>query len=232
MRLNRVLTINQVKRQLIDERVLLNLSSPGTAQFTVVVDDNVITENQLVTFDFGYNSQDSLQRWFIGITDKVVPMADKRLKIFCRELSSALSFPLPLNLRHVTLRDVTAEINRLTGLNFATPDVEYSRTKVANFYNLGSGYLAMVAIGKVFNIPDYIWQQQSGVVYVGSWADSRWAGFKNMQLPVKLFDGHNANESAKVAAIPQLRPGIRINGNRLTTIEFQQNHMTLGWGKA
>lgn len=231
MRLNRVLTINQVKRQLIDERVLLRLTAPGTAQFTVVVDD-AISINQLVSFDLGYSQQASLQRWFIGVTDKVVAVGNKRIKVFCRELSSILSHPLPLNLRHVDLRDVVAEINNITGINFATPDAPYTTTKVANFYNLGSGYLAMAAMARVFNINDYIWQQQSGIVYVGSWAHSRWADFENIEIPVNMLDGHNANQSARIAAIPQLRPGMGINGNRLTSVEFAQNHMTLGWGKA
>ena len=100
---------------------------------------------------------------------------------------------------------------------------------MANFFNVGSGYQAMTAIGRLFAIPDYIWQQQSGVVYVGSWADSRWAGINNMALPANLFDGQSAQNSAKVAAIPQLRPGLRINGKRLTSVEFEKNHMVIAW---
>jgi len=231
MKLNRTLTINRVQRQLIDERVALDLHSPGRAQFTVLVDDVVVKKNQLVTFDFGYTTQASTQRWFIGLTEKIVPVGEKRLKVFCRELSSALSNPLPLNLRHVSARDVVKEINRITGLNFSIPDKPYSTKKVANFYNVGSGYQALESMGRVFKIPDYIWQQQSGVIYVGSWADSRWAEIKNMMIPKQLFDGHSANESALIAAIPFLRPGMRVRGNRLTSIEFQKNHMTVSWKK-
>lgn len=231
MKLNRVLTVNQIKRQLIDERIILDLHSPGRAQFTVLLDDNEIKQNQLITFDFGYNSQEKLQRWFIGLTDKVVPMGAGRLKIFCRELSSVLYNPLPLNLRHVSARDVVMEINNQTGLNFSTPDKKYSITKVANFYNIGSGYQALEMMGRVFKIPDYIWQQQSGVVYVGSWADSKWSTIKNMMLPEKYFSGHSANESATIAAIPLLRPGMRVRNNRLTSIEFKKNEMTVSWKK-
>jgi len=229
MKLNRVLTLNRVQRQLIDERIALELHSPGRAQFTVLADDNVVTNNQLVTFDFGYSTQEKTHRWFIGLTEKVVPVGDKQLKVFCRELSSVLSNPLPLNLRHVSARDVVEEINRITGLNFSIPDKPYAHKKVANFYNVGSGYQALESMGRVFKIPDYIWQQQSGVIYVGSWADSRWASIKNMMLPEKLFDGHSVNESASIAAIPFLRPGMRVRGNRLTSIEFQKNHMTVSW---
>lgn len=229
MRLNRVLTINNIKRDLVDERIALDLSAPGRAEFTIVGDDNAISQNQLVTFDLGYSSQDALQRWFIGITEQIVQTGDKRVKIFCRELSSVLAHTLPLSLRHVSLRDVLKAINDITGVNFSTPDKDYASRKVANFYNLGTGYQAMAALDKVFNIPDFIWQQQSGVIYVGSWADSRWASVKNMLLPENLFIEHSAQNSAKVAAFPSYRPGIRINGKRINIIEFAGNHMVLKW---
>ena len=231
MKLERVLIIDKNKKQLIDERVVLDLYSPGRAQFTTVVDDNEVLSNQLMSFSLGYSREESLQRWFIGLTEKVVPAGNNKLKVFCRELSSVLSHPLPLNLRHVSLVDVVTEINRLTGLNFATPENKYAKTKAANFYNIGSGYQALNAIGSVFNIPDYIWQQQSGVIYVGSWQDSKWADIDNLVLPDNLFDEQSFNESARVIAIPQLRPGMQIRGNRLTSIEFQKNHMTVSWNK-
>ncbi len=231
MKLNRALFINNIQRQLVDERIMLDLFSPGRAQFTVLVDDANFTANQLVSFDFGYSTQTDLQRWFIGLTEKIVPLGDNRIKVFCREISSVLSNPLPLSLRHVDAIEVTTEINKITGVNFSLPDMPYTKKKVANFYNIGSGYQAMISIGRVFNIDDYIWQQQSGIVYVGSWADSRWAKIKNMVLGNVMFDQHSANESARMAAMPQLRPGMRINGNRITSIEFQGNHMILSWKK-
>lgn len=229
MRLNRVLTINNIKRDLVDDHIVLDLAAPGRAEFTIVSDEETVNKNQLVTFDFGYSSQDEMQRWFIGVTDQVVTTGDKRVKIFCRELSSVLSHTLPLSLRHVSLRDVLKAINSMTGLNFSTPDQDYATHKVANFYNLGTGYQAMAALESVFDIPDFIWQQQSGVIYVGSWADSRWASVKNMLLPENLFIEHSAQNSAKVAAFPSYRPGIRINGKRINIIEFAGNHMVLKW---
>lgn len=232
MKLNRVLTINQIPRVLIDERIVLDLYGPGRAQFTLLAGSDPVLVGQLVVYEFGYASQDKVQRWFIGSVDKVVPVNEDLRRVFCRDLSAVLAHPLPLDLRHVSLRDVVAEINRITGLNFSVPDRAYADTRVANFYNMGSGYLAMAALGSVFNIPDFIWQQQGGgVIYVGSWTDSRWAGIKNLLLPNKFFDSHSANESARIAAMPQLRPGMRLNHHRLIKIEFQASHMTLSWGK-
>lgn len=228
MRLVRQLQVAGKSHQIIDEKVKLDLAAPGRAIFTVVAPE-IIGTNQLVVFDLGYAGRD-LQRWFIGYTEKVVPQGSARAKLFCRQLSAALANKLPLDLRHVSLRDVLTTINEKTGLNFATPDQSYAKRQVANFYNLGNGYQAMNMIGRVFNIPDYIWQQQgNGVIYVGSWADSRWSQVKNIVLPQNLFDQVQANNQARLPAMPQLRPGMRVNGKRLTEITFQQNHMDLIW---
>jgi hypothetical protein len=229
MRLNKTLSIGGIKRNLVDEHIALDLYAPGRAEFTIVNDEEVVSKNQLVTFDFGYSTQATMQRWFIGVTDQVVTTGDKRVKIFCRELSSVLIHTLPLNLRHVSMREVLKVIHDITGLDFSTPDKDYATRKVANFYNLGNGYQAMAALENVFNIPDFIWQQQSGVIYAGSWADSRWASVKNMLLPENLFIEHSAQNSAKVVAFPTLRPGIRISGKRINIIEFSGNHMVLKW---
>ena len=233
MRLNRVLTINGHKKQLIDERVILDLFSPGRAMFNVVVDANTVQQKQLVTFDFGYTRQAALQRFFIGFVDKIVPQDDKRIKLFCRELSAALAFDVPLNLRHVTATDVLKKVTELTGdgLDFVLPEQPYSKTKVANFFNVGSGYLLLDKIGKVFGINDFIWQQQAGKVFAGSWVHSRWAAIPDLIIPQSVFDKQMANESARIAALPKLRPGIRINGQRITSIDFSKNHMVLAWKK-
>lgn len=229
MRLIKQVSVNGVAQQLVDDQVRLDLATPGRAMLTLVAND-AIKAGKLVSYEVGYSQQASLQRWFLGAVERVVPMGDKRVKCFCRELSAALINDISIQLRHVTLREVLTHINQVTGLNFSTPDVAYANTKVPNFYNVTTGYNAMNTLGRVFNIPDFIWQQQgNGVIYVGSWADSRWATIKNMVLPQKLFDQQQASQSARVAVLPQLRPGMSVNGNRLSEITLKGNHMELVW---
>lgn len=234
MKLNRVLSINGTAKQLVEERAVLNLRAPGMGQFTLVktpADEtlaDVVAVGDLVTLDIGYAKEAALQRFFIGWVVKVTPVDNKRVKILCNELAGALRFNAPLALRHVTLVDVLAAMNKLTGLNFATPDEEYSKRPVANFFNTGSGYQVMQAIGRVFEIDDYMWQQQGGIIYVGSWADSRWAAVDDLLLPDKLFEGHS-DEVSTMAAIPALRPGVRINGRLVNRLDFSKNKMTINW---
>ena len=114
-------------------------------------------------------------------------------------------------------------------LNFSIPDQKYSTTKVPHFSNLGNGYQAVETLGRVFEIDDYIWQQQGGgQVYVGSWADSRWKG-RDVELDDLMFKAHLSSQSAEIAAVPGLMPGAVVNGKRLTHVEFAANSMMLTW---
>ena len=56
----------------------------------------------------------------------------------------------------------------------------------------------------------------------------RWAD-KQVELPPSLFTAHLSNNSATLAAIPSLRPGVMLNGNILTQLDFSGNQMGLKW---
>jgi hypothetical protein len=229
MKLNKVLTINGQARKLLADKVRLNARSPGAARFEMVADDIGLALNQLVTLDVGYSLQTATQRFFIGLVTDIDTEATGKVIVFCRELSWVLHRPLPLKLRHVTLADVLMAIEERTGLTFSVPDVAYAKRKVAKFFNVGSGYQALDALGEVFGIADYVWQQQAGKVFVGSWADSRWSGQGNFVIPDAVFRGKRTKGVAEIAALPQLRPGQLVNGQRLTNVTLQKSYMELEW---
>lgn len=89
----------------------------------------------------------------------------------------------------------------------------------------------MASLARVFNIPDFIRQQQSdGEVFVGSWADSFFGVCSPLQLPVELFDDYQGNQSAMIAALPGLRPGATINhGERIASVALIDNQMAIRW---
>jgi len=229
MKLNRKLYIADQTPQVIEERVVLQLNSPARAQFVIYSPNLQPTINQAVAFDIGYNQQDNSQRLFLGYVEKVVPQVSGKYQLFCRELSAVLNNPLPLSLRHCSLKTVLKAVHEKTGLNFSIPEQDYSENLIANFFNLGNGYQVMQQLGKVFKIPDFIWQQQGkGIIYVGSWAQSRWAN-REVVLPADVFNQQSAQNSAKILAIPALRPGVELNGLRIDQIEFSGNHMVISW---
>ncbi|MFK3970210.1 hypothetical protein ACI2KS_05715 [Pseudomonas sp. NPDC087358] len=227
MKLHKVLTIDGQVIPLVKDEVRLELKTPGRAMFTIQAGATV---KGLVTLDIGYNEA-PLQRHFIGYVERSTAVNGIQQVVFCRELAAVLANPLPLNLRHVDLRAVLAEVSSKTGLSFRVPDQPYTRKKAPFFYSLAAGYQAMDSLAKVFGIPDGIWQQQGdGEVFVGSWADSFFGERPPLQLPEKLFDNYQGNQSAMIAALPGLRPGATINnGERITTVTLDGTQMGIKW---
>lgn len=227
MKLHKALTINGTAYPLVSDDVRLDLKSPGRATFTIKAGAAV---KGLVMLDVGYNDN-PLQRHFIGYVERSTTSSSQEQVLFCRELAAILANPLPLNLRHVDLQAVLAEVSTKTGLRFRVPDKPYAKVKAPFFYSLAAGYQAMDSLATVFNIPDFIWQQQGdGEVFVGSWADSFFGTREPLQLPVELFDGYQSNQSAMVAALPGLRPGASINqGDRITSVTLAGNQMAIRW---
>ncbi|KIV66017.1 MULTISPECIES: hypothetical protein [Pseudomonadaceae] len=227
MKLHKVLTIAGKVYPLVKDEVRLDLRSPGRASLTIKAEAPV---RGLVTLDLGYNER-ALQRHFIGHVERCTAANSQQQVLFCRELTSVLAMPLPMNLRHVDLRQVLAEISTRTGLRFRVPDQPYAKVKTPYFYSLAAGYQAMDSLAQVFGIPDFIWQQQGdGEVYVGNWAHSFWGVRDPLPLPPELFDTYQGNQSAMVAALPGLRPGASINqGERITSVTLADSQMALRW---
>lgn len=122
------------------------------------------------------------------------------------------------------------EVSDKTGLRFRVPDKSYAKVKAPFFSSLAAGYLAMDSLASVFNIPDFVWQQGDGEVFVGSWADSFFGIRPPLELPVELFDGYQGNQSAMIAALPGLRPSATINqGERITSVTLAGNQMAIKW---
>jgi hypothetical protein len=227
LKLHKVLAINGTPIALVKEDVRLDVTSPGRANFTV---QSRTPLKGLVTLDIGYN-QSTLQRHFIGYVERCTAANAVEQVLFCRELAAVLANPLPMNLRHVDLRAVLAEISQQTGLRFRVPDRPYAGIKAPYFYSLAAGYQAMDSLARVFGIPDFTWHQQgNGEVFVGSWADSFFGIRAPLQIPTELFDGYQGNQSAMVAALPGLRPGATINaGERVTSVTLANDQMAIRW---
>ncbi|WP_339433260.1 hypothetical protein [Pseudomonas sp. EA_65y_Pfl2_P78] len=227
MKLHKVLAINGAPIALIKEDVRLDATSPGRANFTV---QSSVPLKGLVTLDIGYN-EGTLQRHFIGYVERCTAANAVEQVLFCRELAAVLANPLPLNLRHVDLRAVLAEVSEQTGLRFRVPDRPYASVKSPYFYSLAAGYQAMDSLARVFSIPDFTWHQLgNGEVFAGGWADSFFGARAPLQIPTELFDGYQGNQSAMVAALPGLRPGATINnGERVTTVSLANDQMAIRW---
>lgn len=225
MRLHRRLRIAGEPVPLVEADVRLDLFAPGRAAFTVQAEAAL---PGIVQFDLGYQIN-NLQRFFIGYVTRSEVAGTGRQKIFARELTAALSRRLPLALRYVTLPEVLRAVAAQTGATFITGQGDYTRVKAPAFYSAGTGYWAMDSLGAVFQVPQFIWQQQGdGRVFVGSWAESFWSG-RPLPLPAGLQTEHGVAGRAKIPVVPRLRPGVSLNGSYLTALALSGNFMQLTW---
>lgn len=225
MKIIKILKVNNQAIGLISEDIRLELSSPGRATFVVRSDKPL---NQVVTFDAGW-TDGRVYRVFVGYIESSITINPQQQKLFCRELTATLNRDLFLALRYVTLKDVLNRLNELTSLNFALPDADYCRLQSPYYYHLGDGYQAMDLLGRVYQIPFFIWQMQgNGSVYVGSWAQSRWAT-RPIEIPDKLFTAHTSANCARLPMTPGIRPGVKFNRGIINTTQLSGDQMVITW---
>jgi hypothetical protein len=228
MKLTKTLTIASQTYDLVNDEAVLEVNSAGRATFTIDTNLEEIQPFTPVALDIGYTQHEHLSRFFLGYVETVNPRDRRQSVLFCRELSGVLAKPSPVSLRHPTMRDVLTAIHEKNGLNFAVPDDEYATFKIPHFQNIGNGYHAIEHIGKAFKIADYFWQQQAdGTVFAGSWADSPWPD-REAELPDDWFTDQYA-KSAQIPALPSLRPGAILNGQRVKQVSLTGNFMTVEW---
>ncbi|MBC17022.1 MAG: hypothetical protein CL942_08220 [Desulfovibrio sp.] len=222
MRLRKTLYVNNQPVQLDKAEVRLSLRSPGRAIFQVQ-SETVLSGH--VRFEIGYTAQERDLVYFTGLIRTSETVNAKQQRLRCRELTSVLYAPMPVALRHPTLLEVVQWYTKRTGLRFVVPDREYAHRIVPAFYALGDGFHGLNSIGAVFGIEDYIWQQQGdGQVFVGSWKDSRWAT-RPAALSEGLFDKVTATGGRQSVILPQLRPGVVLNGKYVASTQIEGQKM-------
>ncbi|HJH16164.1 MAG TPA: DUF2597 family protein [Bilophila wadsworthia] len=121
----------------------------------------------------------------------------------------------------------SSEVANATGLRFLFPERPYMDTKIPAFNMLGTGLEGLANIGGAFQIPDYIWQATGdGSVWLGSWEDSRWPSHP-VELPRNVFRNVTADGGKSCPPIPAMRPGVVLNGERVTLVHLSGHQMTL-----
>ena len=121
----------------------------------------------------------------------------------------------------------SSEVANATGLRFLFPERPYMDTKIPAFNMLGTGLEGLANIGGAFQISDYIWQATGdGSVWLGSWEDSRWPS-RPVELPRNVFRNVTADGGKSCPPMPAMRPGVVLNGERVTLVHLSGHQMTL-----
>ncbi|HDL7822548.1 TPA: hypothetical protein PXP39_000339 [Yersinia enterocolitica] len=204
----------------------LSLSGCGLGFITVLTEQNCI--GKLVRLDLGYNA--SIYRWLTGFVERSAPAENGAQRLMVRELVGVFERSWPCSLQHPTLRDVTDTVGKATSMRFVLPEnTAYTDTPIPHFQHNGSGSQLMLNLGRAFSIPDYVWYQlPDGTVYVGSYADSRFAQTP-VDIPQDFAQGGGGGNSLTLPLIPAIRPGVIVNGRRITKVDVSDDTMTLNW---
>ncbi|EMA3786677.1 hypothetical protein U2U65_001237 [Vibrio cholerae] len=225
MKLTKRIFISNEEYELADNKVSLKLSLGGKAIF-IVTTRTPPERFALVRFDIGYEQQTA--PFFEGFIDRVEPASNGTFRITVKELSGILSNLLPISIEHPTMADIFAIITQKTGLEFRLPEADYTKKVIPNFVNQGDGYQCLDKIGKAFQVPDFVWYQDTDqVIYFGAYEHSHFYN-KPMSIPHE-FTSKQSSNSVTFAPFPMLRPGRVAFDKRITKLELFGDEMTAFW---
>lgn len=212
----------------VEENIVLRLNGAGTGFITINdTDDSTPLRGKSVDLSIGYNDQPV--RWFSGYVESDSRTGKGLRKLMVREAAAILQYPLNVSMQHPTLKQVAKHIEDNTGLRVQLPDADYTTTPIPHMTHNGNGYQLIALLGRAFSIPDYVWYPSvDGIIYVGSFADCRFAK-RPVQLPVEITkDDHGAN-GWTIQTIPVMRPGVVMNGHRINQVQLQGDSMIISW---
>ena len=229
MRLRKKLMVDGQEYGLINENVALYYNRPGRAVFQVrATDEQAEALTGMVQMALGWAHSDGMTLFFTGDIERTVRVDGQQRRLFCREISARLDSNIPLAIRHATLKEVLGAYASTTCLEFIVPDQPYTTVKAPAFYGHGSGFHGLACAGEIFGIADYHWQAQGdGKIFVGSWVDSRWPD-RAATISEEFFTAAG-NAARKIAAVPTMRPGAVLNGQRIRLVRFEGHSMTVGF---
>lgn len=205
MKLHKILKINNERVKVVSDSFVLEQSTAGRAIITVLSKTPL---EGIVTLAIGYSN--SLQRWFTGIIETCVRVDHQQHRLTVSELPAVLARRWTISRRNVTATDILSELGQKSGISIIVkPDSPWLTARSPHFVNIGTGYEALDALGRIYNIPNYCWiPQATGAIYVGNYQDSA-VSKKIIGIPANFFTGLSAT-GADCAAIPTLRPGQQI----------------------
>jgi len=210
---------------LADASLVLELNSCGRGFITAETDKDYT--GKLVRLNVGYT--DLLLRWFTGYVERSQPAENGFQRLFVRELIGVFERLWPCSLQHPTLRSVAGWLEENSGITVMVPDADYADKPIPHFTHSGSGYQLLNNLGKAFGITDYIWYQlPDGGLYVGGAEKSLFAG-KPVDIPAGFSQGAAGGNTMTLPVVQSLRPGVEMNGERVTKVHLTNDTMAVTW---
>lgn len=224
----RDLSIGGRRYPVVEENIMLRLNGAGTGFITINTDDDKTPlRGSSIELSIGYN--DRPVKWFSGYVESDSHTGKGLRKLLVREAAAILQYPLNVSMQHPTLKQVAKHIEDATGLCVQLPDATYTTTPIPHLTHNGNGYQLMALLGRAFSIPDYVWYPSiDGIIYAGSFTHCRFSK-RPVQLPVDITKGDHGANGWTIQTIPMMRPGVVMNGHRITQVQLQGDSMIVSW---
>lgn len=208
-----------------DMQLVTELNSCGRGFITAQTQTDYT--GKLVRVDVGY--MDKVLRWFTGYVERSQPVENGYQRLFVRELAGLFDKSWPCSMQHPTLRQLAAWLTEHSGITVQVPDAAYSDTPVPHFTHSGTGFQLLNGIGQAFSVPDCIWYQlPDGDLYVGGADKSLFAG-RPVEIPAEFGRAAAGGNSMTLPLIQTMRPGVEMNGQRVTKVALDNGDMTVTW---
>ncbi len=164
-----------------------------------------------------------------GYVERAQPAENGFQRLFVRELVGVFERMWPCSFQHPTLRKVASWLEENSGIAVSVPDASYSDKPIPHFTHNGTGYQLLNNLGRAFSIPDYIWYQlPDGSLYVGGVEKAMFAG-RPVDIPAEFSQGAAGGNSITLPVIQSLRPGVELNGERVTKVHLTNDTMAVTW---
>ena len=159
-------------------------------------------------------------------------------RVVVREPAGLLDTRADFHLRHVTAREVLAEIERITGLVFLTPAAgEYLERDTPHFAAEGTCRAALAALGRAFAAPRCVWATlPDGRIFWGDWAAGPFPGVADDAVaidPALVIERDPEARRVCLTPMPLLRPGavVTVDGESFMAarVAFRQSKMDVSW---
>lgn len=210
---------------LVDVNMVLELNSCGRGFITVETDTDYT--GKLVRLDVGYS--DLVLRWFTGYVERSQPAEKGFQRLFVRELVGVFERGWPCSFQHPTLREIASWLTEHSGITLTVPDADYSDKPIPHFTHSGTGFQLLDNLGRAFGINDYVWYQlPDGSLYLGGAEKALFAG-RPVDIPADFNQGAAGGNTMTIPLVQTLRPGVEVNGERVTKVNLQNDNMAITW---
>ncbi|SFC50276.1 hypothetical protein [Pragia fontium] len=225
MRVIKQLMLSGDDVEIADINIALELNACGRGFITAITDKDYT--GKMVRLDLGYTGL--VLRWFTGFVERSQPAANGSVKLFVREVAGVFDKPWPCSMKHPTLKKMAEWLESESKIKVKLPAAEYVNKPIPNFTHSGTGYQLLSNLGRAFGVDDYIWQPlPDGGLYLGAWHDSLFAK-KPIEIPPEFNKGTACGNSVTLPVIQTIRPGVVMNGQRITRVDLNGDELTLTW---